>query len=126
MIEKWNNRAQYISQSWRPSQSWMVRRGGNKRKKLRERMEKATKMKKNGQRRHASDKGGSGILYREAEGRETLFLLEEWFPSFLFDKPMKEECQGKKNALHHTGWGWRKRSLLTIYRKMYIYLGSTH
>ena len=55
-------------------------------------MEKATKMEKNGQRRHASDKGGSWILYREAGGRETLFLLEEWFPSFLFDKPMDEEC----------------------------------
>ena len=27
----------------------------------------------------------------ERQGRETLFLLEEWFPSFLFDKPMKEE-----------------------------------
>ena len=67
-------------------------------KKGREQKKKAARTKeesdqdgKSGQRRQASDKGGSWILYREAVGRATLFLLEEWFPSFLFDKPMDEE-----------------------------------
>ena len=110
IIGKWNNRAQYISQSWRPSQSWMVRRGGNKRKKLRERKKKATKMEKAGKEDRRVIKEGAGYCI-ERQGRETLFLLEEWFLSFLFDKPMKEEYWGKNNALHHTGWGRRKRSV---------------
>ena len=84
-------------------------------KKGREQKKKAARTKeesdqdgKSGQRRHASDKGASWILYGEAGGRETLFLLEEWFTSFLFNKSMKEECRGKNNALHHMGWGRRK------------------
>ena len=83
----------------------MVRRGANKRKKAARAEEKSDQDGKSGQRRQASDKGGSWILCREAGGRETLFLLEEWFPSFLFDKPMKEEYRGKNNALHYMGWG---------------------
>ena len=42
------------------------KKGREQKKKPRERKKKATKMEKSGQRRQASDKGGSCILYREA------------------------------------------------------------
>ena len=93
------------------------KKGREQKKKAARTREESDQDGKSGQRRHASDKGGSWILYREAGGRETLFLLEEWFPSFLFDKPMQEECRGKNNALHHTGWGRRKRSVFSKSRR---------
>ena len=106
------------------------KKGREQKKKAERTKEKSNQDGKRGQRRQASDKGGSWILYREAGGRETLFLLEEWFTSFLFNKSMKEECRGKNNALHHIGWGRRKRSVFSKSRRRLpsvspsIFLGS--
>ena len=67
------------------------KKGREQKKKSREsERKKRPRWKKAGKEDRRVIKEGAAYCI-ERQGRETLFLLEEWFLSFLFDKPMKEE-----------------------------------